>query len=135
MEDTNKIASEINASIDRAENLDSLEHIRIAELGKSGRVTALMKTLGKLDPTERKSAGKKFNELKNAVLELIDTRKLVLERAGIEGKLAKEKIDITLPERPEYTGSIHPISQTIDEIRKLSWIINLAEDNSRNFRL
>ena len=116
MEDTNKIISEIKTSIDTAENLDSLEDIRIAELGKSGRVTALMKMLGKLDPTERKSAGKNFNELKNSVLELIETRKLLLERAGIEDQLAKETIDITLPERQEYTGSIHPISQTIDEV-------------------
>ena len=76
MEDTNKNISEIKTSIDKAENLDSLEDIRIAELGKSGRVTTLMKMLGKLDPTERKSAGKNFNELKNSVLELIETKTL-----------------------------------------------------------
>ena len=58
MEDTKKLKSEIETSINRAQALDTLEDIRIMELGKNGRVTALMKTLGQLDPDERKSAGK-----------------------------------------------------------------------------
>lgn len=116
MKDTNKLKTEIESAIANAQSLDTLENIRIAELGKSGRVTALMKSLGQLDPTERKLAGQNFNELKSTIFELIEKRKLLLEQAGMESQIAQETIDITLPERQEYRGYIHPISQTIDEV-------------------
>jgi len=116
MENIDALKDEVSAAIDGAADLNALEDIRIAELGKSGRITGLMKTLGQMAPEERKDAGQRFNALKNTVADLIDARKVVLESADIDARLIEEKIDITLPSRPEAQGSIHPISQTIDEV-------------------
>ena len=63
--------------------------------------------------------GKKLNELKNTILDLIEKKKRVLESSGIEAQLAEETIDVSLPVRPQLTGSIHPISQTIDEVTSI----------------
>ena len=119
MEDTNKLKDEVESAVSRAENLDALEAIRISELGKNGRITLLMKGLGQLGPAERRLVGKKLNELKNTILDLIEKKKRVLESSGIEAQLAEETIDVSLPVRPQLTGSIHPISQTIDEVTSI----------------
>ncbi len=116
MENIDALKNEVSAAIDSAADLNTLEEIRIAELGKSGRITGLMKTLGQMASEERKDAGQRFNALKNSVADLIDARKVVLESADIDARLIDEKIDITLPVRPEAQGAIHPISQTIDEV-------------------
>ena len=119
MEDTNKLKDEVESAVSRAENLDALEAIRISELGKNGRITLLMKGLGQLGSAERRLVGKKLNELKNTILDLIEKKKRVLESSGIEAQLAEETIDVSLPVRPQLTGSIHPISQTIDEVTSI----------------
>ncbi|MGB1026594.1 MAG: phenylalanine--tRNA ligase subunit alpha, partial [Rhodospirillaceae bacterium] len=84
--------------------------------GKKGTITAQMKTLGGLEPEARKAAGQALNALKTEIAEAIEARKAVLERAALEEKLAGETIDVSLPVRPETTGSLHPISQTYDEV-------------------
>jgi len=116
MEDINALKDEVTGAIEAAGDLAALEEIRIAELGKSGRISGLMKTLGQMDPDERKEAGQRFNELKNAISGQIDARKASLEDADLDARLAQETIDVTLPTRPESQGAIHPISQTIDEV-------------------
>ncbi len=116
MKNLDELKSEIEEAIHGAADLNALEDIRISELGKKGRVSGLMKSLGKMDPKERKTAGQQFNELKQAVAALIKTRKIDLENADLDASLAEEKIDITLPARPDTQGSIHPISQTMDEV-------------------
>ena len=75
MEDTNKLKDEVESAVSRSENLDALEAIRISELGKNGRITLLMKGLGQLGPAERRLVGKKLNELKNTILDLIEKQK------------------------------------------------------------
>jgi len=102
--------------IANAEDMDALEQIRISALGKKGQITTLMKDLGKLDPEKRKAAGKELNILKQIVSNLLDVRKNDLENIDLESRLAGEKIDVTLPIRPEEMGTIHPISQTTDEL-------------------
>ena len=119
MEDTNKLKDEVESAVSRIENLDALEAIRISELGKNGRITLLMKGLGQLEPAERKLVGKSLNELKSTILDLIEKKKWVLESSGIEAQLTEETIDVSLPVRPQLTGSVHPISQTIDEVTSI----------------
>ena len=116
MENIDALKEEIAVAIDGAEDLNAVEEIRIAELGKSGRITGLMKSLGQMAPEERREAGQRFNALKNTVTEIIEARKTLLESAGINARMIEEKIDVTLPARPEHQGSVHPISQTIDEV-------------------
>ena len=116
MDNINTLQSELESMIANAEDLDALEQLQISALGKKGQITALMKDLGKLDPEKRKAAGKELNILKQIVSNLLDVRKNDLENIDLESRLAGEKIDVTLPIRPEEMGTIHPISQTTDEL-------------------
>lgn len=93
-----------------------LEELRVAYLGKSGEVTAQMKTLGTLPPEQRKDAGAKINAVKDAITSAIDTKKATLELAEMNAKLASETIDVTLPAAPVAKGSIHPITQVTEEL-------------------
>ncbi len=116
MQDLEALKSELTAAIDGAGDLDALEAVRVAALGRKGSVTGLMKTLGQLDADERKAAGQAFNALKDEIAEAIEARKTTLSASGLDARLAEEKIDVTLPVRPERKGYVHPISQTIDEV-------------------
>ena len=104
------------ASIHSASTLDELEDIRITALGKKGTITGLMKSLGSLDPDKRKEAGQLLNAIKEEVAGAIDVRKVTMEDAALETQLHRDRVDVTLPVRPESNGSIHPITQTIDEL-------------------
>lgn len=104
------------ASIHSASTLDELEDIRITAFGKKGTITGLMKSLGSLDPDKRKEAGQLLNAIKEEVASAIDVRKVTMEDAALETQLHRDRVDVTLPVRPESNGSIHPITQTIDEL-------------------
>ena len=108
--------TELVASIHSASTLNELEDIRITALGKKGTITGLMKGLAALDPDKRKEAGQLLNLIKEEVASAIDVRKVKMEDAALETQLQKDQVDVTLPIRPESKGSIHPITQTIDEL-------------------
>ena len=110
------IKSEFSNLINDAENIEILEEVRIAALGKKGQITSLMKNLGQMEPEERKLMGQNLNILKQDITSLLETKKVELETAGLNARLLKERVDITLPSRPEELGTIHPISQTTDEL-------------------
>tara|TARA_B100001559_G_scaffold179548_1_gene150296 strand:- start:383 stop:1459 length:1077 start_codon:yes stop_codon:yes gene_type:complete len=116
MDNLDALKIKLEGVISNAADLSELEQARISSLGKKGQITALMKNLNNLDPENRKAAGKELNILKQAITKAIENRKTDLENIGLESRLAEEKIDITLPIRPEENGTIHPISQTTDEL-------------------
>ncbi len=96
----------------------ALEALRIAALGKKGSVSALLATLGKMSPDERKVQGAAINALKDIVSAALVTRKSELAEKTLTVRLISETIDITLPVRPSglESGRIHPITQVIDEL-------------------
>ena len=116
MEDLDKLRSELVAAVNGASDLDGVETVRVAALGKKGRLTALMKSLGSMAPEERRSMGATLNVLKTEVANAIDARKAELADVELDARLTQESVDVTLPVRPERVGRIHPISQTIDEV-------------------
>ena len=116
MDNLDALKLELAGMVETAADVQVLEQVRVSALGKKGQITALMKGLGQMEPDERKAAGQQLNVLKQEIADLIDARKFELENAGLDVRLAEEKIDITLPTRPESHGTIHPISQTIDEL-------------------
>lgn len=116
MEDLDKLRSELVAAVNGASDLGGVEAVRVAALGKKGRLTALMKSLGSMAPEERRSVGATLNVLKTEVAGAIESRKAELADAELDARLADEGVDVTLPVRPERAGWIHPISQTIDEV-------------------
>ncbi len=110
------VKSDLMSRVDQAASLDALEQVRVEALGKKGRVTQLMKSLGGLEPEERKERGQAFNRLKAELSEAIEARRQSLEDAALETRLLDERIDVSLPARPAELGRIHPISHTIEEI-------------------
>jgi phenylalanyl-tRNA synthetase alpha chain len=116
MTDITALQSEIIAAVAGAADEAALEAVRVATLGKKGSVSALLATMGKLSPQERKVQGPLFNGLRDTVSEAIAARKAALADAALEARLGDEKLDVTLPARPENTGTVHPISQVLDEV-------------------
>ena len=116
MTDIAALQSEILAQVSAAADEAALEAVRVNTLGKKGSVSALLATMGKLSPDERKVQGPLFNGLRDTVTEAIVARKIALADAALDARLAGETLDVTLPARSENSGSIHPISQVLDEV-------------------
>jgi len=116
-----EIESGLLRDIAAAADLAAIEQVRIHALGRKGKVSELMATLGKLPPEERKSYGASVNQLKARVSEALEARKTELERAAVAARLAAEQADVTLPVRPGpmAEGRIHPVSQVFDEVAEI----------------
>ncbi|WP_299909661.1 phenylalanine--tRNA ligase subunit alpha [uncultured Paracoccus sp.] len=93
-----------------------IEEVRLAALGKKGEISLKMRELGKMTPEERQTIGKALNELRDELDAALRARKLALEDAALDARLASEWLDVTLPGRPRPAGTIHPISQVMDEV-------------------
>jgi phenylalanyl-tRNA synthetase alpha chain len=116
MDDLSTIRGEALGAVAQAADLAALESARVAVLGKKGSVTGLMKTLGGMAPEARKEFGARVNQLKAEIEAALEARKGLLGSAALAARLASEKIDISLPARPEGQGSLHPIGQVMDEV-------------------
>lgn len=110
------LKQECAQQISAANDLAALDDIRVATLGKKGKVTELLKTLGTLPADQRKDFGAAINVVKDELAQLIDARQHILQAAALNKKLEGEKADITLSPRPEHKGAIHPVTQTIEEL-------------------
>src|ERR1051326_2889218 len=110
--------TEISDAIAAAADEAALESVRVAALGKSGSVTALLKSLGGLSPDERKVQGPAINGLKDRGNAAPNARKDDFKGAALDAKLATEPVAATLPvrETPAEFGRVHPISQVVDEL-------------------
>jgi phenylalanyl-tRNA synthetase alpha chain len=102
-----------------AGDLAALEKLRVAALGKSGTVTARLKSLGAMTPEQRAAEGPKVHALREAVTAAIATRKAALESAELDKRLATEKLDLSLPSAEAPQGSVHPVSQVMDELAEI----------------
>jgi phenylalanyl-tRNA synthetase alpha chain len=116
MSDIQALERQILHAITGAADEAALEAVRVAALGKKGSVSELLKTLGAMTPDERKSSGPLFNTLRDRVAGALAARKAALEEDSLNARLACERIDITLPVRPEAAGTVHPVSQVLDEV-------------------
>jgi phenylalanyl-tRNA synthetase alpha chain len=123
-----------------AQDLGALEALRVEFLGKQGSISGLLKTLGAMSPEDRQLAGPQIHALREAVTEAMANRKASLEGAALEAQLASETIDLSLlaPEAPR--GTIHPVSQVMDELAEIFADMGFAvatgpeiEDDWHNF--
>jgi len=110
------LKDELVETVKAANDIAALEEVRVTALGKKGKVTGLMQTLGKLAPDERKQMGQALNVLKDEITAEIEARGALLKKAALAERLQKETIDVTLSPRPFPQGTIHPISRTIEEL-------------------
>ncbi len=119
MENLAELTQEVLDLVSNADDLATLDKVRIDYLGKKGQISALLKTLGKLSVEERPSAGAEINKAKVAVQDQISARKQSLENAAIEKKLVEESIDVTLSGRNGERGGLHPVTRTMQRIESI----------------
>ncbi len=140
MRDVETLHSDLLGAVASAADLEAIEAVRVRALGKAGSVTALLKTLGAMSAEDRATAGPDFNGLREAVSAAITAKKADLETAALDARLATERMDMTLPVGLGPQGSVHPISQVMDELAEIFADLGFAvatgpeiEDDWHNF--
>jgi phenylalanyl-tRNA synthetase alpha chain len=128
------------ARIATAPDLAALEAERVAALGKQGAITSRLKTLGSMTPEQRQAEGPRIHALRERVTAAIADRKAALEAEALQRKLATETLDMTLPAEPPLQGTVHPVSQVMDELAEIFVDLGFSvatgpeiEDDWRNF--
>lgn len=140
MTDIATLQTDLMSAIGSADTLDSLEAVRIAALGKQGSVSALLKTMGSMPPEERQTQGPIINGLRESITSALAGKKADLETADLNHRLASERVDMTLPAPEAPRGTIHPVSQVMDELAEIFADMGFAvaegpeiEDDWHNF--
>jgi len=128
------------ARIAQASELDALEQLRVEFLGKQGSISGPLKTLGGMSADERQAIGPQIHALRESVSAALTVRKQALEDAALAQQLSRDTLDLTLPARETPRGSIHPVSQVMDELAEIFADMGFAvatgpeiEDDWHNF--
>ncbi|MDR1163628.1 MAG: phenylalanine--tRNA ligase subunit alpha [Candidatus Accumulibacter sp.] len=119
MQNLDRIVQEARVDFSATDDPDALEQVKARYLGKSGRITALLKEMARLSPEERKATGQTINRAKEAIENALSERRDALRRAALERRLAEEAVDVTLPGRREVQGGLHPVTRTLERIEAL----------------
>ncbi|AEF03617.1 phenylalanine--tRNA ligase subunit alpha [Alteromonas sp. KS69] len=134
------IINQAKELIDAAQDAATLDQVRVEFMGKKGKLTDLLKGLGKLSNEERPAAGQKINVAKQQIQQAISAKGEALRSEELNKKLAEEAIDVTLPGRTEAPGNLHPVSRTIARIESFFGELGFAvktgpeiEDGFHNF--
>lgn len=140
MENLDELVAKALQAIAVTDDVNAVEQLRVQYLGKKGELTQVMKTLGDLSPEDRPKVGALINSAKEKVQSALNAQKDTLEQAALNKKLTAEQIDVTLPGRGQATGSIHPITRTLERIESFFTNIGYSveegpevEDDYHNF--
>ena len=105
--------------INAAKDSKQLQEIRVKFLGKSSLITQEMSKLGQVQPEKRKDLGQKINQIKQQISITLNQQESLIKQSELDNKFASEKLDLTIPARPRSTGSIHPITQCMEELMQV----------------
>jgi phenylalanyl-tRNA synthetase alpha chain len=119
MQDLDAIVNEALAVFSRIDDTAELDRAKARYLGKSGALTGLLKSLGKLPPAERPAMGSRINAAKDRLEEALAARRDSILARRLEEKLAEEALDVTLPGRGLGVGGVHPVTRTMERIEAL----------------
>lgn len=119
MEDLDAIVAEALDVFGAAADDAALDQCKARYLGKAGRLTEILKTLGKLDPEQRREVGSRINAAKERIESALTARRDALAEGALEARLREESVDVTLPGRARARGSIHPISRTWQRVEEI----------------
>jgi phenylalanyl-tRNA synthetase alpha chain len=140
MTDIDILSRDLFAQLDAAQDEAAVELVRVNALGKKGSVSELLKGMGGMSPEERQTFGPLVNGLKQSLSDAIGIKKEALAQAALDARLLAERIDVTLPTRPERRGKIHPIMQVFEEVQTIFADMGFAiaegpdvEDDFHNF--
>ncbi|MDN7350297.1 phenylalanine--tRNA ligase subunit alpha [Acetobacter senegalensis] len=115
-DDLEILRQDVLSELAEAADLRAWDAIRVGTLGKSGRLTTLLKALGKMAPDERKARGVALNRLRDELTRAVEDRGKALEAAELEARLVAERVDVSLPPPPVPQGFIHPIARAVEEM-------------------
>ncbi|MGW8270993.1 MAG: phenylalanine--tRNA ligase subunit alpha [Burkholderiales bacterium] len=119
MENVDGIVARALAEFSAAQDPASLENAKARYLGKSGELTAVLKSLRALDPEARRSAGQSINDAKSRLEAALDARRGALADAKLVSRLAEESLDVTLPGRGRGRGGVHPVIRTWSRVEAI----------------
>ncbi|CAN1489341.1 PheS Phenylalanyl-tRNA synthetase alpha subunit [Caulobacteraceae bacterium] len=119
MTDIDTLSRDLFAQLDAAQDEAAVELVRVNALGKKGSVSELLKGMGGMSPEERQTFGPLVNGLKQSLSDAIAEKKEALAQTALDARLLAERIDVTLPARPERRGKIHPIMQVFEEVQTI----------------
>jgi phenylalanyl-tRNA synthetase alpha chain len=135
-----RVEREFDAALSAARGAADVERVRVAFLGKKGAITALMQRLSRLPPDERKAAGQGINRFKSEVEARLARQADVAARTALAERLERERVDVTLPARVPWRGSLHPVTRTrraMERIfREMGYTVDSGpqvEDDFHNF--
>lgn len=135
-----EIVKEAEVAIQSTEDLRTLDNIRVLYLGKKGKLTEFLKTVGTLPPEERPQAGQAINEAKQRLVALLEKAQESLQQSSIQKQLSEHTIDVTLPGRKQSRGSLHPINRSMHRIHEFFKLLGYqvalgpeVEDDYHNF--
>ena len=119
MQNLDELVAQAEQETAAAEELAALDAVRVAYLGKKGKLTEQLKSLGKLSAEERPAAGQAINQAKQAVQAAIEARRQALEDAALAEQLKAEAVDVTLAGRGQAVGGVHPVTRTRRRIEQI----------------
>ncbi len=119
MSEIKNIRDQFISKLENNLSIDQINEIKTELFGKNGLISSKFKTIGSIPESDRKKFASDLNQAKDELQNLITSKISEIEGKKINEKLEKEKVDITLPERPFVRGKVHPVSQTIDEISSI----------------
>ena len=135
-----ELVAQAKAAVENAQDIATLDNVRVEYLGKKGHLTLQMTSLRELPAEERPAAGAVINQAKQEVQEALNARKSDLESAALNARLAEETIDVSMPGRRMENGGLHPVTRTIERIETFFGELGFAvetgpeiEDDYHNF--
>ncbi|MEW6704517.1 MAG: phenylalanine--tRNA ligase subunit alpha [Pseudomonadota bacterium] len=119
MDDLDRLVQAAQADFAAAPTPAELENAKARYLGKTGRVTELLKGLAALSPEQKKARGAEINATKQRVEAALQARRQALADAELQAQLRAEALDVTLPGRRRGIGGLHPVSRTMERIEQI----------------
>ena len=109
----------VKKKLGEIKTLQELQELKVKYLGKKGEVTSMLKGLGQISPEERPAFGQKINAFREELEKSMESREREVKEKALEQRLEKEKIDVTMPGKNIELGSMHPITQVIEEVKEI----------------
>ena len=132
-----QLQDEALSALNNADDLKSLQEVRVKILGKKGALTEVMKGMRDLAPEQRPLVGNLVNRLKDLFEETFTSRQAALQQEELEVRLANEKIDVTLPGRKQVNGSLHPVTlvkrEIVDIFARLGFSVEEGPEIEQDF--